>query len=435
MLKELIIKIDNHGVHLSPQLFITIQHTNIPIEYCKFRSHVDIFWKVELLHYNSDTKCWKMKVIDYFANDIGNFEKQKSTKEVERITFEKLDWLKFERHLSSYQEIKLHNILYNHDADRFSKEELTRMISPVEKQAQNNKTIFDLIKREPLIKTHDVEFFVYFSDAYFIPGYVTFSKNIKGVNAKIDFKIKNDYILAEFENIKSWFVKKLKTKKIKVNAIITTTDGKVTEVVATSPQIKMIDAVLIDSIKYQRTISLTKPPKVSKIDKSLYTAEEIFGEMETENIEKNVFNQNEQDIFNFVLSHNNTRNRKQLKYLSESKQSEKSKLRFTLHPNFGFLFFIEGKEKNHFVWELLNSHATYIWSIDKFEKEIESQYKRIEDSINTIRNCGREQYKRAYRENHHDNDLVFHVIDHDNITSDIVDGFVIWQHKLNEKTT
>lgn len=449
MLKELIIKVDNQDIHLSPKLTVPVEQTNIPIEHCKFRSHEDIFWKVELLDYNTDTKCWKMKVVDYFTNDIKNFDRQKSTREVERIAFEKFDWLKFEQHLTNYQKIKLLDVLHNHDTERFFREEPTvkavpaftvtefsnQTIEDKLPQAQHNGTAYVPTERQPVIEIHRVEFTVYFSDAHFMLGYVTFSKNIKEVGDKVDFKIKNDYILAEFENIKSWFAKKLKTKKFKVAATITTTDGKVTEVTATSPQIAMIDAELIDSIRYQRTIALTKSPRVSETDKSLFTAEEIFGEMETDDLEGNVFSQNEQDILSFLLDNNKTRNRKQLEYLSGSKQAESSKLRFTLHPNFGFLFFIEGKENNHFVWELLNSHATYIWSIDKSEKEIELQYKRIEASVNTIRDSGREQYKRAYRQNHHDNDLVFCVIEHDDITSNFVDGFVKWKHKLNEKIT
>lgn len=414
MLKELIIKVDNQDIHLSPKLTIPIEHTNIPIEHCKFRTHKDIFWKVELLEYNENNKCWKMKVIDYFTNDIQNFNHQKSTREVHRIAFEKFDWPKLEQHLSSYQTIKLLNVLDYHDTDGYFREETTQ-------------------KRVPVIKTYKTEFSVYFSEAIFKLGYVTFSKNIKEIGNKLDFKIENDYILAEFDNIKTWFAKKLKTKKFKVNANINTTDGIITEIFAISPQIAMIDAELIDSIRYQRIVALTKAPKISNTDKSLFTAEEIFEEMVTDDVEGNVFKQNEQDILSFFLNHHKTRNRKQLEYLSGSKHSMNVKLRFTLHPNFGFLFLIEGKENNHFVWELLNSNSTYIWSIDKLEREIEIQYKRIEASINAIRDYGREQYKRAYRQNHLDSELVFSAIEHDDITSNFVDGFVKWKHKLNEK--
>jgi len=447
MLKELIIKVDNREIYLSPELIIPIRHTNIPYNHCRFRSHEDIFWKVELLDFNPDNKCWKMKVVDYFATDIGNFSRQKSTKPVERIAFEPFDWPKFESHLLNYQEIKMQNVLKNHDADGFFREELQQVSVPT-KEVTGNQTMENLPSQSllnttaiarsdgrPLIETHNLEFQVYFSAAYFMLGYVTFSKHISEVGEKVEFKIENDNLLSEFENIKFWFGKKLNTKKFKVYATITTTDGKLTDVTATSPQIAAINEALIDSIKYQRTIALTKSPRIPETDKSLFTAEEIFGEMQSDDIEGNVFRQNEQDILSFLLDNHKTRNRKQLEYLAGSKQTRNNKLRFTLHPNFGFLFFIEGEKNNHFVWELLNSHATYIWTIEKSEMETALQYKRIEASINTIRDHGREQYKRAYRQNHHDSDLVFCAIEHEDITSNFVDGFVKWKHKLNEKIT
>jgi len=121
--------------------------------------------------------------------------------------------------------------------------------------------------------------------------------------------------------------------------------------------------------------------------------------------------------------------------LSGKKQTENHKLRYTLNPNFGFLFLVEGAENNQFVWELLNSHATYIWSIDKQQAEIELQFKRIESIVTTVRTSGRENYKRGYKNNHQDNDLVFRVIHHEDIASDLVDAFPKWKSKLNEQLT
>ncbi len=71
----------------------------------------------------------------------------------------------------------------------------------------------------------------------------------------------------------------------------------------------------------------------------------------------------------------------------------------------------------------------------KYEKSIEIQYKRIEDSVNIIRESGRQKYKRPYRQNHHDNDLVFCIIEHEKILSKFVDGFVTLKHRLNERIT
>lgn len=63
------------------------------------------------------------------------------------------------------------------------------------------------------------------------------------------------------------------------------------------------------------------------------------------------------------------------------------------------------------------------------------QFKRIEDTISTIRSSGIETYKRAYKNNHIDNDLVFRVIYLEDIGSNLVDDFPKWKSKLNEQLT
>ncbi|MEY3249546.1 MAG: hypothetical protein RL742_1589, partial [Bacteroidota bacterium] len=125
------------------------------------------------------------------------------------------------------------------------------------------------------------------------------------------------------------------------------------------------------------------------------------------------------------------RNRQQLIYLSGAKQSKNEKIRFTLAPNFGFLFLVEGEQYNHFVWELLNSHATYIWSIGKTRQDLKLQYQRIEQAINTIRNSSRSAYKNAYRQQQTDQDLAFNYLQHQHAESALVDGFPKWKHQLN----
>ena len=86
----------------------------------------------------------------------------------------------------------------------------------------------------------------------------------------------------------------------------------------------------------------------------------------------------------------------------------------------------------HFVWELLNSHATYVWSFDKDSEGTGILVRRVEDAINQVRNSGRESYKMAYRNRHLDHDLVFHVVRHDQAGSALVDGFVSWRHRLEQ---
>lgn len=100
-------------------------------------------------------------------------------------------------------------------------------------------------------------------------GYVSFKKHIKSIDKELNFKILNQHLLAEFENIKFWFAKKLGVRRIKVKFTIISEDNQITEIVALSKHIDLITAELIDSIKYQRILALTKKPKITTPDKAL----------------------------------------------------------------------------------------------------------------------------------------------------------------------
>ena len=417
----------NDRVFFNPLLSIPIEQTNIPKAHLTFRTHDAIYWRVEMMAYESDNKSLKVQVKDYNAPDLSPFENQRPKKEVTQILFEKFDWTQLELLLTGYQKIKLEQCLFNMDRNPFFRE----IVSEAFDEPKETIDLSVPFETPPSVTTVREDFRVSFADAHFKLGYVVFNKYLKTLGRQVDFKIYNDNLLPEFENIKFWFAKKLKTRKFQVTVEIILTDNEITKTSASSRHIDQITTQLIDGIKYQRTSALTKPSNIINPDQSLFTADELFAQIDTEDVEGNIFNQSEEDILAYMLTKTNIRNRKQLAYLAGKKQSENHKLRYTLNPAFGFLFLIEGNENNHFVWELLNSNATYIWSLEK--GEIQSQFKRVENIINTVRSSGREQYKRAYKDAHQDNDLVFRVINHENIDSKFVDAFPKWRSKLNEQ--
>ena len=440
--KKITLKVCNDQVYFNPRFSIPIKQTNIPIDHMTFRTHMDIFWEVEMIDFEAEKKCLKVSVIEYNAYDITNFDNQEPKKLVNELLFDKFEWKKLEPLLTYHHLINLQKVLSNIETTPFSKGEKYAdnyinfsTIKQPSFTTENNQEITNdqQVQLSPIITTVTDEFSVYFTDANFMLGYVSFKKRISKLNNEFDFKILNEHILAEFDNIKFWFAKKLKTKKFSVKASIKLSDNNVLETIATSEQISQITPELIDSVKYQRTFALTKEPQIKYPDKSIFTAEEIFTQINTEDIEGNVFNQSETDILNFFIDKSNIRNKKQLAYLSGKKHSEDYSLLYTLNPNFGFLFFIEGAKNNHFVWELLNSHATDIWSIEKGIQNVALQFKRIENIINTVRTNGRENYKRAYKNNHQDSDLAFRVINHKGISSKLIDEFPDWKSRLNEQ--
>ena len=440
VVNELIIQIDNEKVVLSPNLAIPLNETNFPYRSCTLSSHQPIFWKIALLEYNTENFSWRVKVVDYCATDESRLKRQKATRLVKQIVFEKFDWNELETLLSGYQKAKMHAMLEQGSASESDSRVKEARVEEFDEVAlgvamERDVSLSEIDSASPPTRIHyyNIEFNVSFADASFCLGYVEFRKYQRVVDSEICFKIPNDTLLPEFDLVKSWFTRKLKTKRFQVKAKIMTENGRMKNVWAQSPQIAAIDEDFIQGIKFQRTLNITRPPTISRPDKSLFTADELFTEMQAAEEGGNIFRQDELDILGILSAKSGIRNRKQLEYLAGLKQSEKQTIRFTLSPDFGFIFFIEGEVQNHFVWELLNSHATYIWSIEKDEEEINRQFTRIEASINSIRSFGRERYKQAYRSNHHNTQLVFSVIDHIRVDSAFVDGFVTWKHKLNER--
>jgi hypothetical protein len=428
--KAIIIKVSNDKIYFNAQLSIPIQHTNIPKDHLTFRTHEDIFWKVEMLEYKHASKSLKVKVTDYRIEYISEFDNQIPKKDINELLFEKFDWKELEPILSGYRKIQLKEILFNMESDNFSKG------YPQSSKSHFNNlpttTITTGSKSNSTIITK--EFWIPFTNCIFMLGCVTFKKRIKSLSREIDFSISNEHMLAEFNNVKIWFAKKLKTKKFKTTVEIILTGDEVIETSAISDHIDQITPELIDNVRYLRTLALTKESQNTIPGKALFTSEEIFDQINTNNIESNVFNQSEQDILSLLIQEDNIRNKMQLSYLAGKQKIENCKLLFTLKPNFGFLFLVEGKENNHFVWELLNSHATYIWSINKEEEEIGLQFKQIENIINTIRVNGRDNYKKAFKNNDIEG-LQFRVINHTEAALNQTDAFLRWKSKLKEQLT
>lgn len=323
--KEIIIKINNQNIHFSPTLAIPVRHTNLPMESMTFRFHEEIYWRIELIEYHETTKCWHVNVSDYSVSNIQPFNKQTTIRQIEEVVFNKLDWRKLEPLLFHYQVIKLVNILYNHDINTHSHSK-TNSFRP---ETPFNQSSYEIPKEIPnhsiqtKIENHQIpivpkveylkiNFHVKFEDATFINGFVALNKFIKQVGIQVEFKIKNDYILEEFDNIKLWFSKMLKSKKFDVSAIITTIDRHFSEASATSSQIDMITPNIIESVKYDRILALTRPPRTTNPDKSLYSTEDIFNLIDPDIKNGNVFNQSEPDIIKSLTQNDHVRNRKQL---------------------------------------------------------------------------------------------------------------------------
>jgi hypothetical protein len=273
-------------------------------------------------------------------------------------------------------------------------------------------------------------FKVALADTMFMMGYIRFEKFIKIFNRTIEFKLYNDNILPEYYNVKYWIIKALGNKQINV----TVSFKSEKDYTATSTDIDKIKKGFIEKINLNRTISLIKAIRPRSVEKSLFTIDTVYSINNNCDLIGNIFNQTEEALFEIIIENKDIRNKRELSYLYDEKHAPENKLRITNSPNFGFLFLVEGKKKNHFVWELLNSSITFIWSIDKKIGPMGFQYNRIEKTINFIMQNSREIYPQEVKNKAIDTDLIFNTISHLVKGKDIDASFLKWEQKVQELT-
>lgn len=417
---------------------IPYSKTNLPKRVFAFRENRTIMWLVNLLGVDGP---FYVEVKSYSFEDHTRFESQQNELNIDRLIFEGLDWNLLEPLLTSYQTIAFASIAKNTAPKSKGKVEpgfgtaFGKQINPHQHLfpvSHESKNVFGtvdinhpaIISESPFQQNINVNFSVPFSHVIFHDGYVSFQHRIKEVYSVVEFRIDNEYIRKEYDTVKNWFSRKLGVKRIEVQAIIKVESGDVISVEATSPEIQAINPALIEKIKEYRTLELVKAaPQL--VDKSLYTADDVFSALSFEE-KGNVFAQTDAQLLNILMQKTAVRSREQLQLLSNY-HSEEIKLRFTLKPSFGFVFLISCGGYNHFIWELLETHATYVWSIPEYLGEADEHYNQIEEIITGINKGGRQSYRRKYKNGETDKNAIFRFIEHNE-----GGGFMYWKIQLEK---
>ena len=433
--KIIILQIRTDGVYYNPKSGISWERTNFPHKN-DFVIHTreNIFWEVEMLNYDKATGILFVRVINFYPDDPGRIKQQKPKYAISRIHFSKIEWTELQAILSyykagSFSEIRKQDNPQNTPAKvaieftpPYLKPDKTGLLEELNhKKADEKKDIFSTDQEIafafsfPLIKSQ------------FHNGCVRLKKRIVPIKEQIEIVIENEHIIPEFDYIKPFFAKALNTRRITVKGKVYISNRNIVKIRAYSPEIKTINADLIDSVRRLRFEDLLKKPAKIDIDKDLFTSEDFFDHYEPEL--GNTNRMTELEFLKEIMDRKNIRNRKQLEYLSGKLQHPNSSIKFTLNPNFGFLFHVAGNEMNHFIWELLDSHATYIWSFDKIQYSTDFSFRSVEAEINKIRDNGRMPYLISEK----GRDYIFSKVNHEHANSTFKDPFPKWRMRLNEK--
>lgn len=251
-------------------------------------------------------------------------------------------------------------------------------------------------------------------------GAIVFKHLIKtSTPIELEFELENDDVRPEFDVLKPYFAKFLKSKMVEVNVFAEVLNGQTISQIADSKDLEIINREIIDSVKFRFTQKVLLGKKhLTSTDKNLV---DLDGLQKQNGID---LYQSEDELLNAMLQNEHVKHYRQIRYLAMNHNSSTLKLRFVLNP-FSFVFLLTGKEQYHIVLETLDTEeATYIWHLDKNKSTLPEKLKAIEVDLNTIRNDGRQKFIESQPEN-------FSRLVHD--YSDERKGFIIWKDLLEER--
>ncbi|MFN9321824.1 MAG: DEAD/DEAH box helicase, partial [Chitinophagales bacterium] len=248
-------------------------------------------------------------------------------------------------------------------------------------------------------------------------GSIVFKHSIPELKTELEFEIENLEVRPEFEVLKPYFAKALKSKNVKIDIHAEFENNKLVSQLATSSDIGKINREVIEGVRFT---FLSK----NIIGRPLLQNENLLDINQIQGEKNNSLYNSGEELLEDILKKENFKHHKHLQFLSQRHDRSTLKIRFVLSP-FSFVFLLTGEEQFHIVLETLDTEeATYLWHFPKDKSALKIKLKEIDEQLNVIRNKGRQAFLETQPTN-------FSRILHD--YSDNKKGFIIWKDLLNEK--
>lgn len=252
-------------------------------------------------------------------------------------------------------------------------------------------------------------------DLDFRYGNIGFEYIDKPNNQRFDFEIENEEFRPEFEVLKPYFIKVLKSKMVTIDIYAETENGVILSQLASSSDIENINKEIVESVKFQ-FLNKSFIGQIPTSKQNILTTNELSKN-------QNIYTDAE-NVLTDLLEGKEYKHSQHIRFLAERHERNVMKLRFVLQP-FSFVFLLAGEQNYHIILETLDTEeATYIWHTDKSKSALIDTIKQIDKELNIIREKGRQAYLET-------NPQYFSRIVHD--YSDDNKGFVIWKGLLEER--
>lgn len=221
-------------------------------------------------------------------------------------------------------------------------------------------------------------------------GAIGFPYIYKDPNEKLEFEIAHDDIRPEFEVLKPYFVKVLKTRNITVSIYAELENGTLVSQSADSVDVKRINKEIIEGVRF-RFVTKAILNKSSSHERNILDITQLqTGQPLYESGE---------ELIADILKNTKFKHHQQLRYLAEKHAGHVLKIRFVLQP-FSFVFLIEGEEMYHVILETLDTEeASYLWHFEKQRSLLPTFLKDLDRQLDIIRLQGRHAFISAAPEN------------------------------------
>jgi hypothetical protein len=331
-----------------------------------------VIWKIKVLNYDEQGNI-NARVVDYHAKSEENGQQLTlPLLAIERILIKDIDLDELGK-----------SVVIN---DKIEKR------SPIEYEIDDDDDDFPFVPDIPYKTPEQSWFFekiikIPFKKIMFGNGCVAIPYYLSALGKDISIEIANIDIRPEFEAIKDYFPKILKTKSVTVSIKVKHDKRNVLFIEASSDEVNAINAEIIDSVKFEFVHKDLFKFK-GTTDKFLQT----FDELKQDNKQVNTLLKDESDLLTEVLGMESAKHYLQVKYLAGKHEASVLKLRFILQP-FSFIFLIAGENKYHLIWETLDSEeATYLWHTPKDRETLRTAIKEIEICLKEMKKTGRNTY-------------------------------------------
>ncbi|MCB0531997.1 MAG: DEAD/DEAH box helicase [Saprospiraceae bacterium] len=287
-------------------------------------------------------------------------------------------------------------------------------------------TLFDEPIEEKIVPNDEVHVLdekvkVPFENLDFLYGGICFIYPLAKFNLDLRFEIEHLHMRPEFDVLKPYFAKVLRSKHLHVAVFAEFQNGVLISQLATSDDLAAINQEIIESVKFR------------------FLEKEIIGRAAGPHENNQVLDSEQvqdiapggtgmygsgEELLEAVLKDERVKHFRQLRYLADRHERMILKLRFVLSP-FSFVFLLAGEEQFHIILETLDTEeATYIWHIAKDKQLLREALKRINHDLNIIRQHGRQYFLDTQPAG-------FSRVVHD--YSEGRKGFVVWKDILEER--